>query len=322
MQDIHFGSLDLNLLRVFDAMADELSVTRAGGRLGLSQSAVSHALRRLRQTLQDPLFVRGPDGMRPTARAEEIAPRLRQGLGQLQEALSPSAFSPSMTTRRFTVAASAYVCTILMPEVAALIRREAPGAEIRIRPITENLSDDLSNGRVDLAIGGFGRAASRFDRELLFTESAVWALRADHPAAAHGELPLAVLAELPQVLMATAEDHAVDGRIVEGGLERWVIWDDRGVLDDVLASRGRTRTIGLTVPDAASALAIVSRTDMAALAPRRLAAALAEPYGLRLFDPPYPSRTANVEVLWRRDVGPSPAVDWLKERLKEASARL
>src|SRR5580692_10410569 len=109
MQDIHFLSLDLNLLRVFDAMADELNVTRAGGRLGLSQSAVSHALRRLRHALQDPLFVRGPEGMRPTARAEEIAPRLRQGLAQVQEALSPTAFSPSTTTRRFTIATSGYV---------------------------------------------------------------------------------------------------------------------------------------------------------------------------------------------------------------------
>jgi DNA-binding transcriptional LysR family regulator len=322
MQDIHFLSLDLNLLRVFDAMADELSVTRAGGRLGLSQSAVSHALRRLRHAVQDPLFVRGPDGMRPTARAEEIAPRLRQGLAQLQEALSPTAFAPATTTRRFTIATSAYVCAILMPEVAAVLRDQAPGAELRIRPVTESLSDDLSSGRIDLAIGGFGRAASRFDRELLFTETAVWALRADHPAAAAETLTLEALADLPQVLMATAEDHAVDGRIVEGGLERWVIWDDRGALDEVLAARGRARAIALTVPDAASALAIVSRTDMVALAPRRLATMLAQQHGLKLFDPPYPSRTAEIEMLWRRDLGPSPATDWLKGRLKEAAARL
>src|ERR1700735_2875784 len=109
MQNIHFPSLDLNLLRVFDALAEEGSVTRAGARLGLTQSAISHALGRLRYVLQDDLFVRGPDGMRPTARAQEIAPRLREGLHRLQLALAPMAFDPVAAQRRFTIAASAYV---------------------------------------------------------------------------------------------------------------------------------------------------------------------------------------------------------------------
>ena len=321
MQHIHFPSLDLNLLRVFDAMADELSVTRAGRRLGLSQSAVSHALRRLREALRDPLFVRGPDGMRPTARAEEMAPRLRQGLAQLQEALGPSAFDPATTTRRFHIAVSAYACIILMPEVVRLLQREAPGVEIRIRPLTGSLSEDLSTGRVDLAISGFGRAASRFDREFLFAETAVWAMRSDHPAAAE-TLTAEALADLPQALMGTAEDHSADGRIVRGGLERWVIWDDRGGMEEPQTQQGRSRAIGFTVPDAVSALAIVSRTDIVALVPRRLATAFAGQYGLKLFDPPNPVRTIAMEMLWRSDLGPSPAIDWLKGRFKEAAARL
>src|SRR5476649_559075 len=102
MPDINFPSLDLNLLRLFDALAEERSVTRAGARLGLTQSAVSHALSRLRHALQDELFVRGPDGMRPTARAQEIAPMLRQGLEQLHAALAPADFTPAETRRRFS----------------------------------------------------------------------------------------------------------------------------------------------------------------------------------------------------------------------------
>src|SRR3569833_1171079 len=108
MAEIHFFALDLFLFRLFDALAEERSVTRAGARLGLTQSAVSHALNRLRHILQDELFVRGPDGMRPTPRAQEIAPRLRHGLDQLQLALAPAAFVPEATQRRFTVAAGAY----------------------------------------------------------------------------------------------------------------------------------------------------------------------------------------------------------------------
>src|SRR6266851_1627370 len=89
-----FEHLDLNLLRVFEALIEERSATRAGSRLGLTQSAISHALNRLRYVMKDELFVRGPDGMQPTERAAEIAPRLRQGLLQLQLALAPSEFAP------------------------------------------------------------------------------------------------------------------------------------------------------------------------------------------------------------------------------------
>src|SRR6266513_1195774 len=114
MNSIHFG-FDLNLLRVFDALIEERSVTRAGERLGLSQSAISHALNRLRYVLGDELFVRVSDGMRPTPRASEIAPRLREGLLQLQLALGPVEFVPERTERRFTIACGEYVGTVLMP---------------------------------------------------------------------------------------------------------------------------------------------------------------------------------------------------------------
>src|SRR6266700_1463259 len=102
MNDIHLG-IDLNLLRVFDALIEERSVTRAGERLGVTQSAISHALNRLRFMRNDDLFVRVAAGMRPTPRASEIAPRLREGLLQLQLALGPAEFVPERTDRRFTI---------------------------------------------------------------------------------------------------------------------------------------------------------------------------------------------------------------------------
>src|SRR3954451_24855635 len=100
MDHVHFGSLDLNLLRVFDTLIEERSVTRAGERLGLSQSAISHALNRLRYVRTDELFGRVANGMRPPPRAAEIAPRLRDGLLQLQLALGPTEFVPENTERR------------------------------------------------------------------------------------------------------------------------------------------------------------------------------------------------------------------------------
>ncbi|HLI65071.1 MAG TPA: LysR family transcriptional regulator [Caulobacteraceae bacterium] len=322
MPEIHFSALDLNLLRVFDALAEELSVTRAGARLGLSQSAISHALGRLRLVLDDPLFVRGSDGMRPTPRALEIAPRLRQGMAQLQEALNPAAFDAGATRRRFTIAASPYVGAVLMPETLRLFRQAAPEAELRLHGVEPSLAEDLESGRTDLAIGGFGRAAPRFEREALFDETGVWALSARHPAAGAETLSLEMLADLPLVLLANArQDHAIDGRITDGGLERWVIWDDRGALDEALAGVGRRKTVALTAQDAQSALAIVGQSDMAALAPRRLATAFAQQYDLKLYDPPYRSPTVAVEALWRRDAGRAP-VDWLRGLVRSAAARL
>src|SRR6201990_3483832 len=98
-------NLDLNLLRVFDVLLEERSVTRAGARLGLTQSAVSHALNRLRYTLEDDLFVRGPAGMQPTPRAVEMGPQVHAALNQLASALAPSDFHALTTERRFTVVA-------------------------------------------------------------------------------------------------------------------------------------------------------------------------------------------------------------------------
>src|SRR5947207_160227 len=134
MSEIHLSAVDLNLLRVFDALIEDRSVTRAGERLGLTQSAVSHALGRLRYMLKDDLFVRGPDGMRPTERATEIAPRLRQGLLQLQLALAPAEFVPTTTDRRFTITCTEYAGAVLMPALIARLRREAPNASLNVLP--------------------------------------------------------------------------------------------------------------------------------------------------------------------------------------------
>ena len=320
MSEIHFPALDLNLLRVFDALAEEANVTRAGVRLGLTQSAVSHALRRLRHLLDDELFVRGPDGMLPTARAQELAPRVRQGLHHLQVALTTGNFDPAQTRRRFTVAAGPYICATLFPVAAALIRREAPGVELRLRQLGPGIGDDLQTGRVDLAVGGFGSPGPRFEKQVLFHETTVWAMRAGHPAAQSGALTLETLARLTHITVATEEDsRVVDGRVTDGGLERRVILDDGGALDEAMGRRNGPRPVRMTTHDTLSALAIASQTDMAAHAPRRLASAFAEHYGLTLFEPPYPTRRTPIEALWRRDLSESAPIAWLRGILAAAA---
>jgi DNA-binding transcriptional LysR family regulator len=323
MNAVHFNTLDLNLLRVFDALIEERSVTRAGERLGLSQSAISHALNRLRYLLNDELFVRVPEGMRPTPRASEIAPRLREGLLQLQLALGPVEFVPERTDRRFTITCGEYVGTVLMPSFIARVRTLAPHGELRIRPSNLGVAEALLAGRVDLAVGSFRRVPEPFAHEPLFHETRVWVLGADHPAAGE-ELTLERLADLPHLInVATGEDeHAVDGYVVDHGLERLVTRHDAGLLQGALAARGLRRKIGLTTPHLLATLAVVSRSDMAALLPRRFAAAFADQYRLKLFAPPYPSPPFELMALWHRDHGADAAIIWLRSVLREVAAEL
>ena len=323
MNEIHFNSLDLNLLRVFDTLIEERSVTRAGDRLGLSQSAISHALNRLRYVLNDELFVRVPDGMRPTPRAAEIAPLLREGLLQLQLALGPTEFDPARTDRRFTITCGEYVGTVVMPSFIARVRALAPNAELRIRPSNMGVAESLLAGRIDVAIGSFRRVPDPFVCEPLFQESRVWVISANHPAAGC-EVTLERLASLSHVIISASgeDEHAVNGYVSDHGLERLVTRSEVGLLQGALAARGLRRTIGLMTPHFPAALAVVSRSDMAAPLPRRLAAAFADQYRLRIFDPPYPSPPFDIAALWHRDHGKEPAIAWLRSVLCEVAAAL
>ncbi len=261
--------------------------------------------------------------MQPTPRATEIAARLRQGLLQLQHALSPTEFIPEHTNRRFTIACGEYVGAVLVPSLVARLRAAAPQAEFRIRPNNMGVAEALLAGRADLAIGSFRRIPEWFAREPLFTETRVWVMSADHPAAWQ-ELTLDRLAGLSHLIISgTGEDeHAVGGYVVDHGLERLVARSEVGLLQGALAARGLSRVVSLTTPHFLAALAVISQSDVAAPMPRRLATAFAGSYRLKLFEPPYPSPPFEVMALWHRDHGEEPAIAWLRTLLREVAAGL
>ena len=258
--------MDLNLLRVFDALYEERSVTRAGNRLRVTQSAVSHALARLRGILGDELFIKGPDGMTPTAKARAVGPRLRAGLLELQAALTTDAFDPATAEYHYAIAADPYACAVLLPRVIGRVRSIAPAVDIRITPGPANITEALDTGRLDLAIAGYGRVPERLGLHQLLHDRLVWVMRADHPFAQE-PLTLERLASLPHLVRAVTDEYteAIDGMIVEHGLERRVAQDGDSALTDALAAIGRQRQIRLTVPSTHAALEIVGETDLAAL---------------------------------------------------------
>jgi DNA-binding transcriptional LysR family regulator len=319
MNTVHLAALDLNLLRVFEALTEEESVTRAAQRLGLTPSAVSHALSRLRYALGDDLFVRTPRGMRPTTRAAEIAPRVIDALRGLYDAFAPEQFAPGETDRRFTLEAGPYVSAVLVPEVMRRVSAKAPGATVRIRNSLGRALENLDAGRADLALGPLTRAPERFGRALLFKERMVWAVRADHPLTKTA-LTLEGIGALPRVVLSVPVDgDAARGTRLETGIEPRVVWDDAAV-GRALAVIGRAPRIALEAPDAQTALAVVARTDMAAFVPRRLVLAH-RLQGLALFDPPGARPVADMAMFWRKDRD-APALSWLREEIIASAAAL
>ncbi len=318
MRDVHFNTLDLNLLRVFDALAEERSVTRAGERLGLTQSAVSHALNRLRYALEDDLFLRAPDGMTPTPRAIEIWPELRRGLGQLQHALAPTEFIPAEADRTFHVSASAYMGEILLPLVLSRLRAEAPRIQLHVRGPDPALGEALETGRLDLALGVFGRVSELFARETLFDERLVWVVRKDHPAARE-PLSAKAVEKLPLVLLSTATNERPGGDRASRLIEPRVMWDELSS-DQTPLGRGARARIRVVVDNSHSALAIVATSDMACLAPRRLAMSRASALGLVLIDTAGERASgAAFEALWRADQSSHPALSWLRDIFRQAA---
>src|SRR3984893_6484762 len=194
---MNWGAFDLNLLIVFDAVMQERNVTRAGDRIGLSQPAVSHALSRLRHMLKDELFIRTPEGMMPTPRAEQLAEPLRRALSDMQLALEPESFVPSEASRRFEVAVNNYAAVVLAPSIVTTVISAAPGIRLDLRPSgLRDMPALLDRGEHDLAIGTFDDVGERFRRSPLVEDSFVLAMRRDHPAQGR-ELTIETLAGLP-----------------------------------------------------------------------------------------------------------------------------
>jgi DNA-binding transcriptional LysR family regulator len=315
-------NLDLNLLRVFDVMLEERSVTRAGARLGLTQSAVSHALNRLRYVLSDELFVRGPAGMHPTPRAVEMGPQVHAALNQLQAALAPSDFDPATSERRFALVTGAYAGAILAPPVASRLAQVAPQSELMIAELAVDILERLDARRVDFLVGSVLAAPERFARETILTEKLVWVVRAGHPGFQDETIDLETLVSTPHVVMA----RNLPGLIEEGGERRPFVsrasWEDSGAFEAALAARGLTRRIGVSVPDTFTALAIATRTDMATLIPKRLALLSAQSGRAKLIEPPYESPSVDVSLLYLKDRLAEPAIVWMRDLIRTVAASL
>jgi len=315
-------NLDLNLLRVLDVMLEEQSVTRTGSRLGLSQSAVSHALNRLRYMLGDELFVRRPTGMQPTQRAMDMGPQVHAALTQLQAALAPADFDPATSDRRFTLAAGAFVTALLAPPLVNALVQAAPMTELLIAEPSPDIVDHLDARRVDFTIGSVLSAPERFTYETIVTERLAWVVRAGHPLLDGRTIDLKALASVPHLVISASSGDQTGERDWRRTVVNRPTWEDAGALETVLAQAGLSRRIGATVPDAFAAMAITAQTNMTALLPRRLALLSAQRGVLQLIEPPYDSPTVDVTLLYLRERMAEPAIAWMRDLIRNVAATL
>jgi DNA-binding transcriptional LysR family regulator len=307
---VNFRTLDLNLLRVFDAVMAEGNITRAAERLAMTQPAVSNALKRLRESVGEDLLTRAPRGVAPTAFGEALWPQVRSALGQLRTALEPGDFDPTVDVRVFRLTMADAMAAFLLP--ALMARFEVLGArcQIEVRPLIDrDPRESLAHADIDVALGHFpevvaalvaqGRVAPLRHRRL-GEGRYVCAMRRDHP-----------LAEAPLTLDAFCDANHVlvsfSGR-------------PHGFVDQALAGQQRGRRIVLTVNQFFTAAHVVAGTDLLTVLPERFLPLTGLAERLVVRELPIEPGTVYADALWHVRHDRSAALQWLLARFAEVAA--
>lgn len=312
--------MDLNLLPVFDAVMRERNVRRAGQRIGLSSSAVSHALSRLRGLLKDELFVRTSAGMVPTARATEIAPLIRDAIVAAERAIGPPTFSPETSSRQFCMAATDYVTAVLLPDVLRSFSRLTPGSNLIVLPATRiDLTAQIDVGRVDVALGSYSNIPHRLRTEGLFQERDVGIVAPGHPLAGK-PVTLDELCEL--ALYAVSAGGADEGLLSERGLTRRIEMFDRLALEEAFASANKTPNIKLIQPHFLALPGLLAGTTAIAIAPLPLAKHFQKAGTVAVCELPWSAPVSDVQMVWHERHTREPGHLWLRELIKTAAVRL
>ncbi|MDR0216476.1 MAG: LysR family transcriptional regulator [Comamonas sp.] len=309
---LNFRSLDLNLLRVFDEVMSERSLTRAAHKLNITQPAVSNAMRRLREVLGDELLVRQGQGVEPTPRAQALWPVVREAMQQLEGVLAPDDFNPATADTTFVIAMADATAATLIPPLYPILEKEAPGISVRVLPLTtRDPRPLLDDGEADMAVGYFpavladltaraqAGALVAFDSRRLYEGEYLCVMRKGHPLE-HMKLTLDNYCAARHMLVSFS------GRSF-------------GFIDEALASLGRSRDVVITVNQFFTAARVVINSELLTILPRHFVPVTGMQEQLVLRELPFDVTPVHVDALWRRR-GPHPqAYDWLLRTLTRAA---
>jgi DNA-binding transcriptional LysR family regulator len=309
----NFRTLDLNLLRVFDEVMSEGSLTRAARNLSLTQPAVSNALRRLRETLGDELVQRSGQGMAPTPRARAIWPAVREALAQLQSSLIPNEFVPAEANTSFVLAMSDASAAELIPGLTETLEKQAPRVTLRVVPLTTRDPRSLLDEEAcDLAVGYFpsmladltARKQSGepqpFFHQRLFTGEYVCVMRKDHPLA-QGTLTIDAFCAARHMLVSFS------GRPF-------------GFVDEALATLGRERFVVLTVNQFFTAARVVANANLLTVLPLHFLKVTGFADQLVFRPLPFEVSPVLVDAVWHRRSQQRSSHVWLREVVQRATS--
>ncbi|MFM2055650.1 MAG: hypothetical protein RLY71_35 [Pseudomonadota bacterium] len=291
---MELSDIDLNQLVLFQQLMVERRVSKVADNLGLTQSAVSNTLAKLRKQFGDDLFVRTAAGMMPTPFAEQLAEPIGYALGMIHSGLNQhSRFDPASVKRSVTIGLTDIGEIVFLPELVDRLRQVAPGVSLStVRTTATNLRDDMEAGKVDLAIGPLPQLKAGFFQRRLFQQRYVCLFRKGH-ALDRKRLTLADF---------KAAEHLI---IVSAGT-------GHGKVDDLIRRAGVERNVRLTIPHFVSVGHLLRRTDMVATVTERLAESLAEPFDLTFRPHPVDLPEIAINVFWHAKVHRSPAHQWLR----------
>jgi DNA-binding transcriptional LysR family regulator len=295
--------LDFALLLIFQEVYRSRRSTAAAERLGLSQPAISHALRRLRDLFDDSLFLRRPTGLHPTARANDLAPKVDALLAQAAAIVDgPREFDAASTRRHFRISANDFAATLITAPLLSALGSQAPQARLSLSFAggPSQAFRQLREGDLDIAIGRFPGVPEDCHVERLFQETYQVVMRSRHPALRSG-LTLDIYLSLDHLIVSFAGDLV-------------------GTIDEILARDGRSRRVAASSPMFLSAFAAAAASDLIVTAPRRLAVRFARSFGLRMLDLPFVAEQFLVDMVRSRSSIGDPAVDWLVERIRRSVA--
>jgi len=288
---MHIKDIDLNLLRLFDAVYRTRNVSRAAELLDLTQPAASQGLTRLRALIQDPLFMRGAGGVQPTPKAQRLAEPVRSALATLEQALGEAAgFDPATATRNFHIHMSDIGESRFLPDLMVTLREQAPGVRVETRPLPrDHIMEALDAGRIDFAFG-FLPMVKETQRTQLLKDRYVVLLREGHPFARKRRRGKALLDALRELEFVGVRSHADTLRIVQQ-----------------MKLEGQLRLVTehfLVLPS------IVRATDLAAIMPRNIARGFEGGYAI--VEPEFPQRDFAVALHWSRRFEADPGNRWLR----------
>jgi DNA-binding transcriptional LysR family regulator len=298
MRDVHLRDVDLNLLRTIQPLLEERHISRAAKRAFLSQPAMSRALNRLRDTFGDPLLVRSNGAYERTPRGERVLREIESIMRRLNAIVHDQEFTPAQSRERFRVAMTDHGSTILLPNVLARLRKDAPHSELIVSAVGPDTFDEVAAGRIDLSLCA-EEVPAALENQVIFNLDFV-CLVGSRQRIRSRRLTLKQYLQLPHAMILTGDGH-------------------QAMVDRPLGALGLKRHVALRIPFFIPAVLAIAQSDLVLTVPRTLAKMTNQITTLRMIEPPHELKPFPYFMSWHPRLTNETAHSWLRDQVRTAA---